>query len=200
MATKTAFFDVDTQFDFMSPKGALYVRGSRMIAGTVRRFVALAAERGIRVFSDTDAHVPDNPELKVFPPHCMVGTPGQRKIPGTLLADRVVVGLGPRLTPRALADVLRHQQVIIEKQTYDPFDNPNTAPLLRASGARRFVVFGVATDYCVRAVVLGLRRLRYPVSLGTDAIRPVSVAGGERALEEMRRAGARFVAAADVLG
>ncbi len=200
MVSKTAFFDVDTQYDFMSPKGALYVQGSRMIAGTIRQLVAFAAERGLRLFADTDAHVPANPELKVFPPHCMVGTRGQGKIRGTLLADRAIVALGPRLSPRAIADVLQHQQVIIEKQTYDVFDNPNTVPLLRASGARRFVVFGVATDYCVRAVALGLRKGGYSVNVVSDAVRPVNPKAGAKAIEEMRRAGARFVTADDILG
>lgn len=197
---QVAFFDVDTQHDFMSPRGALYVPGARMIAGRVRQLVAFAAKHGLRLFASTDAHAPDNPELKTFPPHCMLGTRGQQKIRGTLLPDRAVVAIRPRLSPRRIAAALQHQQVIIEKQTYDVFDNPNTALLLQASGARRFVVFGVATDYCVLAAVLGLLRRGYKVSVVSDAIRAVDPEGGARAIAAMRKAGARFVTTSAVIG
>jgi len=188
----TAFFDVDTQRDFMVPRGALYVPGARMVSGNIRRLVAYAAQRGLRLFASADAHVPGDPEMQRFPPHCMVGTPGQRKIEGTVLADHAIVPFGKRLSPRAIARALEHQQVIIEKQSYDVFDNPNTAPLLRAAGIKRFVVFGVATDFCVRAAVLGLRREGYAVTVVTDAIRGIDREATAKTLDEMRRAGARF--------
>jgi nicotinamidase/pyrazinamidase len=200
LSSKLAFFDVDTQRDFMAPSGALYVRGSRMISGRIRQLIAFSAKRGIRLFSSVDAHVPGDPEMKVFPPHCVVGTRGQQKIRGTLLGDRVVVGLEPRLSPAAIRAVLAHQQIIFEKQSYGVFDNPNTAAVLRAAGATRFVVFGVATDYCVRAAVLGLLQRGYRVTLVADAIRGVAPAASEKALAEMRKAGAVFKAAQGVVG
>ncbi|MBM4030976.1 MAG: cysteine hydrolase [Planctomycetes bacterium] len=194
-----AFFDVDTQRDFMVPRGALYVPGARTVSGNIRRLVAHARDRGLRVFSSTDAHVPGDPEMQRFPPHCMLGTPGQEKIRGTLLPDRAVVAIAPRLTADAIAGVLLHQQVVIQKQSYDVFDNPNTVPLLRASGAKRYVVFGVATDFCVRAAVLGLRKQGYAVAVVTDAIRGIAPEATEQALAEMRAAGARFATTEDVL-
>jgi len=187
-----AFFDVDTQRDFMNPRGALYVPGARMIAAKIRSLVAHARVVGIRLFGSVDAHVEGDPEMKVFPHHCMVGTPGQKKIRGTLLEDHIFVGLKPRLSPTRIRDVLDHQQVIFEKQSYDAFDNPNTAQVLKAAGARRHVVFGVATDYCVRAAVLGLLRRGYDVTVVEDAIRGVAPDTTEKALEEMRAAGAKF--------
>ena len=187
-----AFFDVDTQRDFMNPRGALYVPGARMIARKVRSLVAHARVVGIRLFGSVDAHVEGDPEMKLFPRHCIVGTPGQEKIPGTLLEDHVFVGLKPRLSPARVREVLAHHQVIFEKQSYDAFDNPNTAPVLKAAGARRYVVFGVATDYCVRAAVLGLLRRGYEVTVLEDVIRGVAPDATEKAIEEMRAAGARF--------
>jgi len=195
-----AFFDVDTQHDFMSPKGALYVRGARTISRNIRRLIASAAQQGIRIFSSTDAHVPGDPEMKVYPPHCIVGTPGQRKIPGTLLPDHAVVPTTRKLPQSELKCTLCHQQVILEKQAYDVFANPNTAPILRASGAKRFIVFGVATDYCVVAAVLGLRRRGYAATVVSDAIRGITPEGTEKALEGMRRAGAKFATTDEVVG
>lgn len=198
-AAELAFFDVDTQHDFMSPGGALYVRGARTIAPTIRRLVAFAARKGIRIFSSTDAHTPDDPELQQFAPHCIVGTWGQGKIPETLLPSRGVVSTVARLSRGQLREILQHPQVVIEKQAYDVFTNPNTVPLLRASGARRFVVFGVATDYCVRAAVLGLCRQGYKVTVASDAIRGISRTATARTLAELRAAGARFKPAREII-
>ncbi|MBM4038817.1 MAG: cysteine hydrolase [Planctomycetes bacterium] len=195
----TAFFDVDTQRDFMVPSGALYVRGARAVSGNIRRLVAYAAERRLRIFASTDAHVPGDPEMQRFPPHCMLGTAGQRKIAGTVLRDRAIVPFGPALDARGIAEALQHQQVIIEKQSYDVFDNPSTAALLRASGAKHFVVFGVATDFCVRAAVLGLLKEGYKVTVVCDAIRGIVPEDTARALDEMRGAGARFTTTDRVL-
>lgn len=192
MSKKTAFFDVDTQRDFMVPKGRLYVPGARMVSTNIRRLVAHAAERGIRLFSSVDAHPKGDPEFKVFPPHCVVGTRGQEKIRGTVLPGRAVVAMAPRLSRKALADALDHDQIIIEKQSYDVFDNPNTRALIRASGCTRFTVFGVATDYCVRAAVLGLCKLGHHVTVVEDAIRGVGPETTAKALSEMKQAGARF--------
>jgi len=192
MSRKTAFFDVDTQRDFMVPRGRLYVPGARMVSTNIRRLIAHAAERGIRLFSSVDAHPEGDPEFKVFPPHCVVGTRGQEKIRGTILPDHVVVGMAARLSRKALADALGHDQIIIEKQSYDVFDNPNTKALIRASGCTRFVVFGVATDICVRAAALGLLRSGFRVALVTDAIKGVTAEGTRAALAEMRQAGARL--------
>ena len=189
---RLAFFDVDTQVDFMAPKGKLYVRGARLLGPRIRRLVRLAAERGILLFSSVDAHAEDDPEFGAFPGHCVVGTPGQEKIRGTLLDGHIVVPSKPMLRKSKLGGLLAHPQIILEKQSYDVFDNRNAERVLAASGATRFVVFGVATDYCVRAAVLGLRRCGYAVTVVEDAIAGVAPNTTEAALADMRAAGAKF--------
>lgn len=196
---KTAFFDVDTQRDFMSPTGALYVPGARTIARNIRQLIAHAGQQGIRVFSTVDAHAPDDPEFKDFPLHCVPGTRGQEKMPGTLLPDRMAVRVAPKLSRRAIDEVLSHDQVILESDTFSVFTNPNVVPVLRASGATRFVVFGVATDFCVRADVRDLLKLGFGVDLVTDAIRGITPDGTQAALDEMRAAGARLRSTAQIV-
>jgi len=63
---------------------------------------------------------------------------------------------------------------------------------LRARGVNHLYVGGLATDYCVRYSVLDALRHGFGVTVLTDAIRAVDVApgDGDRALDEMRRAGA----------
>jgi nicotinamidase/pyrazinamidase len=53
-------------------------------------------------------------------------------------------------------------------------------------------VGGLAQDVCVRAIVLDARREGFEAVVIADATRPVTRAGGERANEEMRQAGACF--------
>jgi nicotinamidase/pyrazinamidase len=60
------------------------------------------------------------------------------------------------------------------------------------------VVFGVATEYCVRADALALRERGFPVDLVVDAIKPITEAGGRKAIEEMQAAGVRLVKTAEV--
>jgi nicotinamidase/pyrazinamidase len=185
------FLDVDTQRDFMLPEGALYVPGAERIISKLRRLFDFARKNEISTLSSVDAHVPDDPEFRQFPPHCVQGTEGQRKIEETLLSRPLILPNEP--VDRNLLDAVRkNQQIIIEKQTLSVFDNPVTERLLRVLPPHA-IVFGVATEYCVREGCLGLRRLGIPTALVTDAIRAITPKAEKEALEEMRRAGVEFI-------
>src|ERR1700683_5504186 len=81
---KTVFFDVDTQIDFMYPAGALYVPGAENVVGEIAALKRFADSQGIPLVSTMDAHSEDDPEFRVWPPHCVVGTAGQLKPEATL--------------------------------------------------------------------------------------------------------------------
>lgn len=85
------FVDVDTQFDFMDPAGALYVPGAERIVPNLRRLFAAAIEHAVPVISTADDHAPDDPEFADFPPHCVRGTPGQLRLAHTLMPDRATL-------------------------------------------------------------------------------------------------------------
>ena len=186
------FVDVDTQIDFMLPDGNLYVPGAERIIPNLQRVTAYAAERGIPVVSSVDAHSPNDPEFQQFPPHCVKGTPGQEKLPQTLLSQRIVIPNERQELPQGerLPGI---QQWILEKQTFDVSSNVNFASLLDKLDAGQFIVFGVATEYCVRAAVLSLLSLGRPVWLLVDTIRPIDAAGALAALREMQEAGAKLL-------
>jgi nicotinamidase/pyrazinamidase len=84
-----------------------------------------------------------------------------------------------------------------DRDAYSGFDGTDLAPRLRDLGATRVFVGGLATDYCVRATVLAALRQGFAVVLIGDGVRAVDVTpgDGERALEEMRSAGALPVGA-----
>ena len=191
----TVFVDVDTQVDFIEPDGALHVPGAEGLKGRLRALVAAAEAGGAPVVASADAHVAGDPELGRFPPHCMAGTPGARKIPETRPARAGVVGAdGTRRGPAEGGAT-----VVLEKVTFDLFDNPAAEAVLRDTGAERAVVFGVALDYCVRAAALGLAARGYETVVVEDATAPVTAEGGRAARAELEAAGVRFRTTAEVL-
>lgn len=191
---KTVFFDVDTQIDFLYPAGALYVPGAERIVPIVARLNRFAAERGIPVISTTDAHAEDDPEFRQWPPHCVKGTLGQRKPEETLLEPRLVVPSNP-----GEFSVEGAAQIILEKQALDCFTNPNLPAILDRLGGERAVVYGVVTEYCVRACALGLLARGRAVEIVTDAIQTLKEEDGRRALEEIQAAGGRLTKLEEVL-
>lgn len=191
------FMDIDTQRDFMLPGGALYVPGAERIIPRLRKLFDFARKHGITILSSVDAHAPDDPEFEHFPPHCIQGTEGQRKLDETLLPRPVT--LENRLVDRNLLELVqKHQQVIVQKQALDVFTNPVTERLLRAL-PQRAVVFGVTTEYCVKHACAGLRRLGARTVLVTDAVCALAPASGNGALAEMQDAGVEFTTAEKLL-
>ncbi len=189
------FVDVDTEVDFMVPTGNLYVPGAVEIVPNLKMLMAYAQEHGIPVLSPADAHPPDDPSFTQWPPHCVIGTPGQRRIAETQFPSPTVIPNRPGafIPPREWSG-----QTIIEKTEYDVSTNPNFEAILASLGGRHFVVFGVATEYCVRGAVLGLRQRGLPVDLVLDAIQSITEEGGRKAIEEMVAAGTRLVKTAEV--
>ena len=197
------FWDVDTQADFMLPGGKLYVPGAERLIPNLKRLVDAARAGREFLVSSADAHTPDDPEFQQFPPHCVQGTPGQKKIPETL-TDRVfVVQNAPDVPlPERIAP---GQQVLIEKQKLDVFTNPNIEALLAqvekafAPARPEFVVFGVVTEYCVNCAAKGLLDRGHRVAIVTDAIETLKPEEGKRTLDELVARGARLVTTDEAL-
>ena len=99
---RTVFFDIDTQLDFVSPAGALYVPGAERIMPTVAHLNQLAGQRSIPVISTMDAHPENDIEFRDWPPHCVAETIGQQKPAGSLL-ERSTSEAASRVTGGASA-------------------------------------------------------------------------------------------------
>ena len=192
------FVDVDTQADFMLPAGRLYVPGAEKLIPTIERLRDFAERRGIPVLASTDAHATDDPEFRTWPPHCVRGTPGQLKVPESLFTQYLVVPK-ERLSPLTEQELSRYHQWILEKDDLDLFTNPQADDLMNRLSPAAYVVYGVATEFCVRLGVLGLRKRERRVLLLTDAIQGIDAAGTAKALHEMREAGAELATSQDVL-
>jgi nicotinamidase/pyrazinamidase len=68
---------------------------------------------------------------------------------------------------------------------------------LRRRGVHRLWVGGLAQDVCVRATVLDARKEGFETIVIADATRPVTREDGERAVQDMQRAGVVFASAGD---
>lgn len=197
MASPVAiFWDVDTQADFMLPGGKLYVPGAEKIVPNLERLVDAGRRGLVLVVSSADAHTLQDEEFRQWPPHCVRGTPGQKKIPETLTEKPWVVPNQPiaSLPP----DFEKTRQLILEKQKLDVFTNPNTEAVLEQIGRffnrdAEFVVFGVVTEYCVRCAAAGLLERGKRVAIVTDAIEALDPSVGRRALDELKEKGARLI-------
>ena len=169
-----AYFDIDTQIDFVFPAGALYGGNAERIIPAVAELNHYAAGQGIPLISSVCAHSEDSQEFKVWPPHCVVGTVGQRKPAATLVGDPA-------------------KQIIIEKDDLDMFSNPAVLPLLDRLEIDECFVYGVFTEFCVKCAIMGLLKSGRKVSLVTRATAHLVDADGERVIQEFLAAGGQCV-------
>lgn len=196
---KTVFFDVDTQLDFLFPAGALFVPGAENIVKQLGTLTQFASANGIQIISDTDAHTEDDPEFKVWKPHCVAGTAGQQKIACTLLKQPLVISSTAGSLDALRSRIDNAAQIIIEKQTLDCFMNPNVHSLLALIGAQRYVVYGVVTEICVRYAAFGLLETGARVELVTDAIKSLNPSDERDTLERFQAQGGVLTTTADVI-
>lgn len=192
---KTVFFDVDTQLDFLYPAGALAVPGAEKIARSLTELTNFAVANGIQILSTTDAHAEDDPEFQTWKPHCVIGTTGQQKAAGTLLANRAILTTVPGAFHQIQPDAA---QIIIEKQKLDCFTNPNLRPLLDHINADRYVVYGVVTELCVRCAVFGLLKIGAQVELVSDAIKSLNASEERETIERFQTQGGLLTTVAAV--
>jgi len=180
------FVDIDTQRDFLEPAGALYVPDSAAIVPNLARLTEFARRHRVPILATTCAHLPGDSELTRFPPHCMAGTRGQELMPETFCPDSVILNADERL----YGEVPLH--LTLQKRDLDVFNRPDADELVARYNQRRptFVVYGVATDYCVRAAVEGLLQRHCRVAIVTDAIRAIDPSAETIILTDFARRGA----------
>ena len=155
-------WDVDTQVDFMQPSGKLYVPGAAEVAPAMERLVDAARAAGLVHVASADDHELTDPEISetpdfrnTFPRHCLRGTHGAEKILETKQRDPLPLSLVP-FPPGLIPGLIGgRREILLLKKSFDVFTNPNADPLLVALDPSEIIVFGVATDVCDDAAILG---------------------------------------------
>jgi nicotinamidase/pyrazinamidase len=173
-----ALIVLDVQRDFC-PGGSLAVTGGDEIVEPLNHWVETAERAGVPIYASRDWHPHGHPSFREnggpWPPHCVQDTPG--------------AGFHPRLR---LPDSTRvvTKGVRFDKDQISAFDETGLAADLRRRGVRRVVVGGLAEDVCVRDTVLDALHEGFEALLLLSCTRPIEAKDGERALAEMRDAGA----------
>jgi nicotinamidase/pyrazinamidase len=179
---------VDVQRDFL-PGGALAVPDGTRVVAPLNQCIELFARRGSPIFASRDWHPPTHCSFKQqggpWPPHCVAETAGAR------FAEDLRLPAQTRIVSKATTP---------ERDSYSAFGGTELEQQLRALGAKRLFVGGLATDYCVLQTVLDARKAGFEVVVLRDAIAAVDVkpGDGERATARMKEAGAAFADTADV--
>ena len=189
--SQVALIVVDLQNDFADPSGSLSVRGGSEIVPVVNAEIERALAAGAAVAYTQDWHPTHTPHFAqdggIWPVHCVGETWG--------------AGLFPTLSVRG---------PIVRKGTggedgYSGFSMRNPAgglPIpteldatIARGGAKRLVVVGLATDYCVKATALDGVRLGYETAVLLDGVCAVDLepGDGDRALDELEEAGVVLV-------
>jgi nicotinamidase/pyrazinamidase len=198
---KRVLWDVDTQIDFVRANGKLAVPGAEEVVPAMARLVEAARTAGIPHVASADDHELTDPEISLepdfsttYPPHCLRGTRGAQKIPETEQLDPVPLGSG-LVSDRYLSG----REFLILKKHFDVFTNPNADVIVRLLDPDEIVLFGVATDVCNDAAILGLLERGLRVRFVEDAARGLDDARVAACTAAWRRRGVEFTTAAAVV-
>jgi len=195
-------YDTDTQKDFMNVDGALYVDGAETIVGAISKVMETAHKNDILVIGSVDAHPIDDKEFETFPPHCVVDTEGQEKIPETLIHNDSFIYTVPN-TGNGLDMYVADGcgQIYFEKQTYNIWDKAlgqpdNLQTILRSADVKDVYMIGVASNVCVIAAIEGFVERKYKVHVITDAIKGLTISednNEDTATDRMIELGVDFI-------
>ena len=192
-SARDALVIVDVQNDFC-PGGALGVREGDRVVPILSRYAERFAALGAPIFASRDWHPAETTHFRpyggVWPPHCVQGTAGAAFHPDLVLpagTEIVSKGMDPDADAYSCFDA--------EASDGLPF-----AAALGERGISRLFIGGLATDYCVRATVVDGVQAGFEMVVLEDAVAAVDVApgDGDKALAEMRAAGARLIRLADL--
>jgi nicotinamidase/pyrazinamidase len=92
------------------------------------------------------------------------------------------------------------RELLLLKKNFDVFTNPNTDALLKVLDPEEIVVFGVASDVCDDAVILGLLLRGRRVRFVEDAARGLDEARVAACTAVWRDRGVEFCTADEVVG
>lgn len=183
---KQALIVVDVQNDFC-PGGALAVAHGDEVVEPLNQVIDEFLEGGAPVYKSRDWHPPKTKHFAIhggtWPVHCVQNTKGAEFHPALRDDPRI------KVISKGLGDT----------DCYSAFDETDLASQLHDQAIEEVIVGGLATDYCVKNTVLDALRHGFKVKALRNAMRAVDVqpGDGERAIEEMRAAGADIVSTED---
>ncbi len=180
---------------------------------TVRKNLGIltkhAVKKGLKILSpievldETVVSGKASKSLRGIAEHCKRGSKDAKKIKETLVRRSFVFGRKPGLAKASgkskkfsaedYGKILKkNNQLVFEKYGYDVFKNPNFLKVLKAGGIKICVVYGVALDYGLDALVLKLLKEKFSVYVVVDATKAINEENRRMALIELAKYGAKM--------
>ena len=173
---KRALVVIDMIHDFAHEGGALYCGASmQRIVPVIQGELERARAAGEPIVYLTDAHMPDDAEFQMFPPHAIAGTKGAQIV--------------PELAP-ATGDL------VIPKRRYSGFFGTDLDITLREKGVDTLRLVGDCTNICVLYTAADARNLGYAVEVVANGVTSFDEEAHRDALRELEKTlGAKLVGA-----
>jgi nicotinate phosphoribosyltransferase len=157
---------VDMLRCFLEPGHPLYIGDrARRIIPKVKSRLERELSQGSKVFFLCDRHDPDDLEFRMFPPHCIEGTPEAEVIP----------------------ELAEYAREVIPKKRYSSFFKTPLGERLSELKPEGLVVLGVLTDICVLHTVADARNRDYEVEVPLDCVASSDERTHRFALEHMEK-------------
>lgn len=151
---------------FMEPGHALYVGDkARSIIPNVQRLLERELALGSKIFFISDHHDPDDLEFKMFPPHCIEGTPEAEVIP----------------------ELAKYPGEVIPKKRYSGFFHTALEAKLKELKPEKLIISGVLTNICVLHTTADARNRDYPVEVPVDCVASSDEKAHQFALEHIEK-------------
>ena len=192
---KRIIVDIDTQQDFFLAKGAVCVRNHRRVLANIRRVMAWARLKNIRMISTAQIYNGSDPGCDF----CIDGTDGQKKISYTM-RNRHITFAADGCTDLSRDIFRQYDQVILEKRCIDPFEEPRADRMLSELRATEFILIGATAEGAIKATALGLLVRRKNVTILTDAVGSRDKPAAEIALRQVEAKGAKLTETKTLLG
>ena len=145
---------------------------TQSIIPNVQKLLERELQQNSKFFYLCDHHIPDDPEFKMFPPHCIEGT--------------VETEIIPELSP--------YPGEIIPTRTFSSFYNTSLEERLEAIRPDTVVVCGVCTHICVLHAVIDSRDRGYEVEIPIDCVASFDKKAHFSALDYMEKVlGAKLI-------
>ncbi len=160
---KRAVIVIDMLDDFVY--GALKNDRAKRIIPNIANLLAHARKRDWLVVYANDAHLPGDPEEKVWGPHALAGTQGAQ----------VIKELRPQ-----------KRDYVLGKRTYSSFYETGLDLLLRQKGVNEVVLTGQHTHICVRHTSADAFIRNYSIVVPEDGVESFTDQDHTRGLEYLK--------------
>jgi nicotinamidase-related amidase len=189
--------DMNTQCDFLLPNGAVPVANRSHILPNIRKLMNWGRIESMPVVSSLECHRPGE-SSNGLPAHCVDRSGGQKKLPFTLMARRIILHADNTLD-LPIDPFRRYQQLIFTKRNVDFLSNPKADRLINSIFVGHVVIFGVLAELCVKAAVLGLLTRQHRTVVVTDACGYWCANEADLSFRQMEAKGAILVTTEELL-